>query len=285
MAHQIISQSDINFLKDLLIEAGTLAVSLQANLSIIQNRGSSSGNSSALRADEQVLALTADEEVSQFLVNKLKSRFAKDTIISEEALPKYFLLSDQYTWLVDPIDGTHHYLANDSQYSIMIGLLWAGEPVYGWIYNPAFATLYHGGPGLGAWRVDRNGKLESIQSVLALEDKPVRAILGRRDKNNNPWLDKISDVTIIQAGGIGYKLSRILEDEADVLLHLAGRLKVWDTAGPVALALAAGLEVGSREIDQLFYPRDSYTHQMAIVMGKKGSLQWFRSKIITAWIQ
>ena len=167
----------------------------------------------------------------------------------------------------------------------MIGLLWAGTPIYGWIYNPAFATLYHGGPDLGAWRIDSDGKSQSINTNLSLENKFVRIILGRRDKANNPWLENLSDVSITEAGSIGYKLSKILEDEADVLLHLAGRLKIWDTAGPVALALAAGLDVGSREIDYLHYPQDSFLHPLAIVMGKKGSLQWFRSKIAPSCLQ
>src|SRR5665213_2480620 len=109
MVQQIISQSDINFLNDLLIEAGSLAVSLQASLYSAEESKSTSNNSPTL---------TADEEVSQFLVKALKSRFANHTIISEEALPEQYLLGTEYAWLIDPIDGTHHYLANDSQYSI-----------------------------------------------------------------------------------------------------------------------------------------------------------------------
>ncbi len=276
MAQQIISQNDIYFLQDLLSEAGDLAVLLQPHYSCADETQS---------PDKYSSIATADEKISKFLVDRLQNRFAQHMIISEEALPETFLLNSEYTWLIDPIDGTYHYLANDPQYSIMIGLLRAREPVYGWIYNPAFGTLYHGGPGLGSWRVERGGKTDSIPPILPLENKSIRVILGRRDKKNNPWLEKVPDIDMIQAGGIGYKLSRILEDEADVLLHLAGRLKVWDTAGPVAIALAAGLEVGSPEKDRLHYAHDSYVHPLAIIMGKKGSLQWFRSKIITSWIQ
>jgi len=69
------------------------------------------------------------------------------------------------------------------------------------------------------------------------------------------------------------------------LLHLAGRLKLWDTAGPVALALAVGLDVGSKDIDELLYPQDSFMHPVALVMGKQGSLQWFRSKVVPSWTQ
>jgi 3'(2'), 5'-bisphosphate nucleotidase len=206
-------------------------------------------------------------------------------IISEEALPEKFVLSKDRVWVIDPIDGSDYYLANDTQYSIMIGLLIEGKPVYGWVYNPAASALYHGGPNRGAWFCDDNGKSKNIVVGSLSNKEPVRVILGRRDIKNNPWLENLSDIQIMQAGGIGYKVGKIFEDEADVFMHLAGRLKIWDTAGPVAVALGAGLEVGGEEIDELIYSKDSFVHNFAIVMGKKGSLDWFRSKIIPSWIQ
>jgi len=278
MAKHNLSSDDIDFVNSLLIEAGNMAVDGQAFRLEVNRIGNTQSNLTKTP--------TIDEKISLFLVNKLKRRFANQMIVSEEALPQEFSLTDDYAWLIDPIDGTHHYLANDNQYSIMIGLLLAGEPIYGWVYNPASSTLYHGGPGQGAWCLGQSrGKAQLIDPLGALNSKSVRVIIGRRDKKNNPWLESLPNIIILQAGSIGYKLTRILEDEADILLHLAGRLKIWDTAGPVALALANGLEVGSKDIDTLLYPKDSFTHQVAMVIGKKGSLEWFRKQLIPAWIQ
>jgi 3'(2'), 5'-bisphosphate nucleotidase len=273
MSEQILSQNDINYLNETIIEAGKFALALQYDL-FSNNRN---------LQNEKIPS--ADEKISAILVGKIKSRFVNHAIISEEDLPKESDLKEDYVWMIDPIDGTHHYLANDSQYSIMIGLVCAGKPIYGWVYNPVFDVLYHGGPGLGAWRINNKNKSQSVYSNYFVPDTAVRVILGRRDKKNNPWLDNLSDIQIIEAGSIGYKLSRILDNEADVLLHLARRLKVWDTAGPVALALGAGMEVGSKEIDHLNYPENSFLHPVEVVIGKSGSLQWFRSKIVPSWIQ
>ena len=275
---KFLSADDINFVNELLIEAGGLAVELQMDCFNAKGLEVESAKAQGL--------LSADEKVSQVLVEKLERYFVNHKVISEEALPEEFLMEDGYLWLVDPIDGTHHYLANDTQYSVMIGLLHGGKPIYGWVYNPAFSMLYFGGPDYGIQCLDHLQKItRTIERPSSLKESLVRVILGRRDKKNNPWLDTMSNVKIIEAGSIGYKLSKILDGEADCLLHLAGRLKIWDTAGPVALALAAGLDVGGYDTDELPYPANSFVHPMAVVMGKKGSLQWFRNRVSKEWIQ
>ena len=267
------SADDVQFVNDLVIEAGNMALSLQPK----QNQG--------LYLCDNNSGLTVDEKISCLLVDKIRNRFKNHLVISEENLPEQFLLDQEFVWLIDPIDGTNHYLTNDSQYSIMLGLLHFGKPMYGWVYNPAFNMLYYGGADSGIWSKDGTSNKSSIQLDMFINDDNVRLILGKRDYKDNPWLKTLPNSTIIEAGSIGYKISRILENEADVFLHLAGRLKVWDTAGPVALSLAAGLEIGSSELDYLNYPQDSFLHPLAIIIGKKGSLKWFRSKVIPLWIK
>ncbi len=258
MTQQSLSQSDIYFVNNLLVEAGNLASVLQTQ-------------SQCNQANSEALSIaTADEQVSQLLVDGLKSRFNRENIISEEELPGQFSLDDQRIWLVDPIDGTHHYLAMENQYSIMIGLLCKGVPIFGWVYNPSSFALYYGGTDMGAWFLDKKHPIgQLIKPVNPLDNEHIRITVGRRDRKHNPWLDSLPNTTIIEAGSIGLKVANILEDQADVLLHLAGALKVWDTAGPVALALAAGLDVGTSEDDQLLYTQNSLVHKQAIVVGKK----------------
>ncbi len=275
MPQKILLDDDINFVNNLLIKAGDLAVELQH---FIEQNNYSTG-------------LTIDQRISEIIVSQLEKRFTSHAIISEESVlensvPIDFSLNKELVWFVDPIDGTHHYLAGDSQYSIMVGLLHAGEPIYGWVYNPAFSTLYFGGPSQGVYRQEKGSKVvEKLLAPGSLQNDPIRVLMGSRDRKNNLWLEHIDGIELIQVGSIGYKLTKILEGESDVLLHLAGRLKLWDTAGPVALALAAGFDVGTQDLDRLLYPQDTFVHRMAIVIGIKGSLDWFRSKIIPVWTQ
>ncbi|MFA6559668.1 MAG: inositol monophosphatase family protein, partial [Candidatus Obscuribacterales bacterium] len=93
------------------------------------------------------------------------------------------------------------------------------------------------------------------------------------------WIDKLAVVDLVKVGSIGLKVARILDREADVFAHLSCKLKTWDTAGPAAIALGAGLEVGGMDVDQLLYPLPDFLHNTSIIMGRPGSLAWCRNHL------
>ena len=70
MAQQNLSQSDIKFLNDLLIEAGDIAVDLQESACNGQIKVNMNNDTS-----------TVDEKISSLLVGRLKSRFPRHTIL------------------------------------------------------------------------------------------------------------------------------------------------------------------------------------------------------------
>ncbi|MCA1950791.1 MAG: inositol monophosphatase [Treponema sp.] len=58
----------------------------------------------------------------------------------------------QYTWIVDPLDGTTNFLSGLDHFSVSIAL-WEGErPKLAVIYKPATEELFTAADGLGAWR-------------------------------------------------------------------------------------------------------------------------------------
>ncbi len=76
-------------------------------------------------------------------------------------------IGEEYTWVVDPIDGTLNFLHGIAEWCISIGLLYRGEPVLGIIYRPVSQEFFSAAKGHGAWLDDRrlplydfNGRLE-----------------------------------------------------------------------------------------------------------------------------
>ncbi len=76
-------------------------------------------------------------------------------------------IGEEYTWVVDPIDGTLNFLHGIAEWCISIGLLYKKEPVLGIIYRPVSQEIFSAAKGHGAWLDDRrlplygfNGKLE-----------------------------------------------------------------------------------------------------------------------------
>jgi 3'(2'), 5'-bisphosphate nucleotidase len=84
-------------------------------------------------------------------------------------------------------------------------------------------------------------------------------------------------VVLVKTGSIGLKVAKVLEKEADIFIHLSGKLKTWDTAGPAAIALGANLDVGRLEQDGLPFDITNVKQECSVIMGRPGALEWSRT--------
>jgi 3'(2'), 5'-bisphosphate nucleotidase len=251
---------------ELTQEAGRLAVEMRSGVSIREKTG------------PQDIVTAADLELSKLIVGRLKARFANDIVVSEEDEKHEASTGLDRVWLVDPIDGTDNYVANDGQYSVMVGLLENCKPTFGWVYAPAIKTMYHGGPNCGAWSQIEDQEPVQYQHLPPLDlNARARVMMGFRDRKNHPWVMDHPKVTLVKAGSIGIKVAKVLDDQADVFVHLSGKLKTWDTAGPAAIALGGYLEVGGLDADELIFPLPAVRQTTSVIIGRSGSLAWSRT--------
>lgn len=264
----LLSDEDISFVGSLVKEAGKLAQSMREGVGIQEKTGPHD------RVTE------ADIALSKLLSEQLKSRFPQDLIISEEDNHPEKYATVPRTWMIDPIDGTDNYIRNDGQYAVMVGIIVDFQAVFGWVYAPAFDTLYLGGPSYGAWKQTGNQHPVQYAQTPELQNSgPRRLMMGFRDRKTHPWVLEMPDVHFVKAGSVGLKVARVLHDEADMFIHLSGKLKMWDTAAPAAIALGAGMEVGCLDSDQLTFDLPHIQHYGSIIMGRKGSIAWSKDNL------
>lgn len=64
-------------------------------------------------------------------------------------------IGDDWTWVVDPIDGTVNYVSGLDEWAISIGLLYQRVPVLGTVYKPSTGELFSAIAGHGAWLQER----------------------------------------------------------------------------------------------------------------------------------
>jgi 3'(2'), 5'-bisphosphate nucleotidase len=267
----ILTQEDIAYVCELVKQAGSLAVQLRNGIEISWKTG----------PNDKVT--TADIALSKLLVSKVTERFPEDSVVSEEDASHGGTEQGGRLWLIDPIDGTDNYIANDGQYSVMIGLLVRLKPIFGWVFCPTDQMIYYGGPNYGAWKKHTDGEAVRIDCQRSLDLRSqARVVIGWRDRKSHPWISELPQVKIIKTGSIGLKVAKILADEADLFIHLSGKLKTWDTAGPAAIALGGGLEVGALDSNELSFPIDAVIHGGSVIMGCPGSIEWSRSHLVKA---
>ena len=111
----------------------------------------------------------ADTTSENIIVKKIKENFPNDTIIAEEG-GKYQNGTSEYSWAIDPLDGTMNYSRKIPYYCVSIGYLKNGKPVGGAIYIPEFDELFHCERDQGAYCNDKKiqvSKVEDIKDSLA----------------------------------------------------------------------------------------------------------------------
>jgi myo-inositol-1(or 4)-monophosphatase len=106
-----------------------------------------------VRKEIKEMVTEIDVEVQAQLINYLDERTGGGSFVSEETRgPGSFPAS---AWIIDPLDGTHNFIAGLPFYGISIGYIHDGEIMLGAIYFPGSNDLYWAQRGQGAFK---NGK-------------------------------------------------------------------------------------------------------------------------------
>ncbi len=185
----------------------------------------------------------ADHDANDRIVAGLKAAFPADAILSEESADSTQRLGARRVWIVDPLDGTKEFLAQNGEFSVMIGLVQDGRPVLGVVFLPALNLMYSAELGGGA-TVERLGE-RSRMTCSSVNGRALRMVSSR--SHADPILQRIQQTLNISdvkpSGSVGIKCARIAENERDLYIHPGAHLKEWDTCAPEIILREAGGEV------------------------------------------
>lgn len=147
------------FLEKIIVEAGEIA------------RGHfEMGVSFTLKSNQNDYLTIADTEVSDFLVSSVQREFPTHTIISEEMDEKFEGVSE-YTWYIDPIDGTRNFAHGIPTWAVMIAVQKRGETILSGVYFPMSKQLFIGDSETGC--VYKNGAVVHAQLYRADLDESI----------------------------------------------------------------------------------------------------------------
>lgn len=188
---------------------------------------------------------TVDHDLDRYLSETFSKQFPADGIITEEnqTSAAQYLASYSRLWFIDPIDGTEDFINRGQHYSVMVGLMADDQPQAGWVYAPAQEQLYWGGGNWGLFQRNGEQETEPLEPFpQALGDNST-LLLGDRDQRRfgTAIAEYMPDLAFNSIGSFGLKVLEVIKGKAGLYVYLNGRVKLWDTTGPLALALAAGL--------------------------------------------
>jgi myo-inositol-1(or 4)-monophosphatase len=124
------------------LAAGDIINKYRGNLGEIQDKGRAKDR----RGD---LVTVADREAEAQVIEILQRHFPNHSILAEET-GKYGNSDAEFLWVIDPLDGTTNYAHQYPFSAVSIGLLVAGIPTLGVIFDPWHQELFRAATGLGA---------------------------------------------------------------------------------------------------------------------------------------
>jgi 3'(2'), 5'-bisphosphate nucleotidase len=199
--------------------------------------------------DPQALRRAGDKQAHELLLSELAKWRPADEVLSEEGVrDDPARLTAARVWIVDPLDGTREY----------------GEPgridwaVHVALWNNETASLAAGAVALPAAHRVLSTEASPAYPQLnpdAAAGGPIRIVTSRtRPPAFLPDLAMSVGGVLVPMGSAGAKIAAVITGDADAYIHAGGQYE-WDSAAPVAVALATGLHASRINGDPLTYNR------------------------------
>jgi len=146
--------------------------------------------------------------------------------------------------LIDPLDGTREFIAGRDEYTVNVGLIANGKPVFGVIYTPATGVI-HAGAADAAFRASLapGAKFDpEAAAQIRARPRPEKMIAAvSRSYLEKQSEDFLANLPVESRLGLGssLKFTLLAEGKADVYPRLAPICE-WDVAAGHAILSAAG---------------------------------------------
>lgn len=209
------------------------------------------GQAVVTRKDDGSPVTDADEAAEAFILHEVRSRFPHIPIIAEEevAAGKKTEIGSKF-FLIDPLDGTKEYIKGGTDFTVNIGLIENGNPVFGIVYAPALGMLYWGNVARqSAYCVEiKPDDKRASPAILAMakqircrQTKSAPRAVASKSHNSLETESYLANVGAQERLSIGSSLKFLLvaSGKADVYPR-AGATMEWDIAAGDAVLRAAG---------------------------------------------
>jgi len=188
-------------------------------------------------------AVSADVRSNELIVARLRQSFPGDAVLSEEAPDSAERLAAARTWIVDPLDGTREYgEPGREDWAVHVALVVGHELRAGAVALPASGMLF--------------STSAPLPTRLRREGPPRLAVSRTRPPPVAAAVAAALGAELVPLGSAGAKTMAVVRGEVDAYLHAGGQYE-WDSAAPVAVAVANGLHASRVDGSELRWNQPS----------------------------
>ena len=170
----------------------------------------------------------ADFLSEKTIMDTIKKKFPSHNFLTEES--GIIKKNSEYTWIIDPIDGTTNFVSKIPYFAVSIALAKNDEVLMGVVFNPCTDEMYFAEKGKGAYlngnklRVSKENKfMDSIITFsLPHEIKLSQKTLSILSRNYGTFR------AVRNFGSAALNLCYVAEEKFDLYFSLD--IKAWDVA-------------------------------------------------------
>ena len=208
------------------------------------------------------LVTEVDKGCQELIKNKISNRFPDHSIIGEEDGDSSISNISEFTWVVDPIDGTTNFANGLPNFSISIGLLKNSEPIAGSIWipwpNENRCLIFSTAKGEGSWidnrKIDINNPQFSLGEGAISSYSSFSPIFGNKSRKIKPMNIRLrGDKRVI--GSVAYEMAMLTKGV--ISFSLLGPAFIWDFGAGLLLIKESGGVV--LELDNNYEPKSEFT--------------------------
>uniref|UniRef100_A0A665X846 Inositol-1-monophosphatase n=1 Tax=Echeneis naucrates TaxID=173247 RepID=A0A665X846_ECHNA len=191
------------------------------------------------------LVTETDQKVEQLIISSIKEKYPTHSFIGEESVAAGApsVLTDNPTWIIDPIDGTTNFVHRFPFVSISIGFTVKKEIEFGIVYSCIEDKMYTARKGKGAFC---NGVPIKVSGQEDISQSMVLTEMGFKNdpEQFNTMLANLKTILTLPVHGIrspgsaAVNMCLVACGSADAYYHMG--IHCWDMAGGAAVVKEAG---------------------------------------------
>lgn len=192
--------------------------------------------------EDSTFVTESDLLVEKMLIDNIREKYPNDNFVTEEFNNENTI--QERTWIIDPIDGTAHYMKGSLFWGIQLAFVDKGEVQFSIIYLPKIDETYYAIKGKGAYL---NHKKIGVRKNVPLNESIVE-ICGSAHKLTtekqiifNALLNyKPRPANFMHINSCCFAFSNLLSGRSNTLV--LSTIKPWDIIPGVFLVQEAGIE-------------------------------------------
>lgn len=193
------------------------------------------------KENQSHIVTKVDFDSERTIINLIKKRFPNHNIVAEET--GFYFQGSQYTWIIDPIDGTSNYVSHLPWFGTMIGVLKDWQPIKAGISLSFYKKIYYAEKGRGTFCNDKKigvTKEKDLSDVLVGYSLDYSEEPRKTEKEVQIIRLLVKSVRNLRATNSVFDFCAVAEGQyGGFLIQTNG---IWDVAAPYLIIKEAGGE-------------------------------------------